>query len=105
MPARLACDCVQLAKPPWNQPQVTPFAFSRSPMFLLWGSTDVELSRVSHLSPVGCGSPMTVPLAAGTALPSAENPWVCPEMRLSAPGLDGPNVVLNELSFIAKLCA
>src|SRR5260370_35545984 len=96
------CVCVQLAKPPWNQPQVTPFAFSRSPMFLLLESTEVEVSRVSHLSPVGCGSPMTLALAAGTAFPSAANPCVLPESRLRAPGVDGPNVVLNELSLIAK---
>ncbi len=74
-------------------------------MFLLFGSTEVELSRESHISPVGCGSPITLPVAAGTAPPSAVNPCVWPEIRLSAPGVDGPNIVLNELSLIAKFCA
>ena len=32
-------------------------------------------------------------------------PWVWPETRLSAPGVDGPNVVPKELSLIAKCWA
>src|SRR2546428_506000 len=94
----------QLRKPPWNQPQVTPFAFSRSPMFLSFGSTVVVTSLVSQISPAGCGSPITVPFAVTAGLVVAK-PCVCPEMRLSAPGVDGPNPVPYELSLIANDCA
>ncbi len=73
-------------------------------MFLFAGSTEVVLSRVSHLSPVGCGSPMTVPFAVTAGLVRAK-PCVWPETRFSAPGVDGPKVVENELSLIAKACA
>jgi hypothetical protein len=82
----------QSAKPPWNQPHVVPLALSRSPIFLFFGSVDVVVSRVSHLSPVGCGSPMTVVLAVTAGLVVVK-PWVCPATRLSAPGVEGPNVV------------
>jgi len=36
------------AKPPWNQPQVTPLAFSRSPMFRLpvWAVGSLFISSV-----------------------------------------------------------
>src|ERR1700712_5201650 len=92
---------LQSAKPPWNHPQLTPFALSRSPMFLLFGSVDVEVSRVSHLSPVGCGSPIMVWFGV-TATPnevaSGVKPCVWPLTRLIAPTDDGPNVVPNELS-------
>ncbi len=96
-------------KPPSNQPQVTPFAFSRSPMFLsVLDTSRVDVSRVSQMSPVGCGSPITVLLTV-TAVPnevvSGVKPCVWPETRLSAPTDDGPNVVSNELSLIAKFCA
>ena len=74
-------------------------------MFLLRGSVEVLLSRLSQASPLGWGSPITVPLVAGTASPSTENPWVWPETRFSAPGVEGPNVVLYELSLIAKCWA
>src|SRR5919201_1556961 len=108
MPALLACDCVQFLKPPWNQPHVTPLALSRSPMFLLLGSIEVLTSRVSQMSPAGCGAPILVVFGV-TAMPKAvasgEKPCVCPETRLMAPGLEGPKTVLNELSLMAKVWA
>ena len=104
-PALLAWVCEQLRKPPLNQPQVTPLAFSRSPMLRLFGSIDVEVSRVSQISPVGWGSPNTVPPAVTAKGRSGVKPWVCPEMRFSAPGVDGPNTVEYELSLIANACA
>src|ERR671937_2234783 len=104
MPALLACDCWQSRKPPSNQPHVTPLAFSRSPTFLLFGSTDLDVSRVSQMSPAGCGSPIIVPFAVTAGLVCAK-PCVCPETRLIAPGLDGPKTVLKELSLIANACA
>src|SRR5581483_5152546 len=91
----------QSANPPWNQPQVIPFAFKRSPTFLLFGSVEVVLSRVSHLSPAGCGSPITVRFNVTAGLVVA-NPCVWPEMRFRAPGVEGPKTVLKELSLIAK---
>src|SRR5947209_612169 len=108
MPALFAWDCAQLRKPPSNQPQVTPFALSRSPMFRLFGSIEVLTSRVSQMSPAGCGSPIIVVFVV-TAMPndvaSGEKPCVCPDMRLTAPTVDGPKFVSYELSDIAKDCA
>ena len=39
-------------KPPWNQPQVTPFALSRSPMFLpdIFTRFDVDVRSLSEQS-------------------------------------------------------
>src|ERR1700730_14919211 len=99
-PPWLVCDCVQLSKPPLNQPQVIPLAFRRSPTFLFFESVDVDVSRVSHLSPVACGSPITVAAAVTAGLVVAK-PCVCPEIRLSAPGVEGPKFVEYELSLIA----
>src|SRR5262249_47190279 len=109
------------AKPPWNQPHETPAAFSSSPMFL---PVNVTASRVEQSSQNGCASlvreksplPSGVMSAFGLAalatdtLPalgigSVSTPPVSPEMTLIAPGEDGPNVVLYELSLIEKCCA
>src|SRR5450830_1839072 len=98
------CLDVQSAKPPWNQPQLTFFALSRSPTLTFLESVEVDVSRESHTSPVGCGSPMTDPFVV-TADDVCAKPCVWPDTRLSAPGVDGPNVVLYELSLIAKCCA
>ncbi len=73
-------------------------------MFLLLGSIEVVLSRLLQRSPVGCGSPITVPAGVTAELVCAK-PCVCPEMRFSAPGVEGPKVVEYELSLIAKACA
>lgn len=43
----------------------------------------VDESRLSQISPAGCGSPMIVPFAV-TAEPSGVKPCVCPETRLTA---------------------
>ena len=55
----------------------------------------------------GRGSPMTDPAETfpGAVPAVIVAPWVWPEMRFSAPGVEGPNCVLNELSLIAKFCA
>ena len=47
---------------------------------------------------------MTEPFAV-TADEVWANPCVWPEIRLSAPGVDGPKVVPYELSLMAKCCA
>ncbi len=105
-------------KPPWNQPQVTPRAFSRSPTFLpvraarLFDDVRFLLEQSSY---AGSGSLITVPtpFASGettayeslTVAPvfgsTACTPWVWPEIRLSAPGVDGPKTEPNELSDMA----
>src|SRR5258708_40125112 len=97
-------DALKSRKPPWNQPQLTPFAFSRSPMFLPLTET---VSRVEHLSKAGCGSPITDPATMSPAKKPTTlvAPEVWPENRLRAPGDDGPKVELNELSFMAKCWA
>jgi hypothetical protein len=93
-PPLFVCDRLQSRKPLWNQPQVTPFAFSRSPTLR---PVIVTVSRVSQTSPAGCGSPIIVPLAVSTpnavARPGGTAPWVWPETRLIVPGLDGPKTV------------
>src|SRR2546421_12590788 len=84
-------------KPPVNQPQVTPLSFSRLPTL----RPDIAtLSRVVHTSPLGCGSPVTVPSVTSVLGPEA--PWVWPDTRLSAPTVEGPKLVPYELSLIAK---
>src|SRR6266566_5319624 len=97
------------ANPPWNQPQVTPLALSRSPTFLpvamATGLVVVWLAS-EQASKAGSGSPKTVPrpaLLGGLTAPGAATGCpvlgltaklapVWPEIRLSAPGVDGPNV-------------
>src|SRR5580692_4632720 len=100
------------SKPPSNQPQVTPLVFSRSPMFLLV-MVAVTPDVVEHVSPVGSESPIMVrpPLPSATAallegVPLAGmSPSVCPEIRLTAPGLEGPKFVVHMLSLRAYCCA
>src|ERR1051325_6496817 len=80
-------------KPPWNQPQVIPLALSRSPTFwplitTLFGLTGEQSSSA------GRGSPITEPLAVLKGTEAGVAPWVWPEIRLSAPGAEGPNTVL-----------
>src|SRR6267378_7065165 len=101
----------QFANPPMNEPQVTPARFSRSPTFcpdiVIWVRFGFE-----HTSPAGSGSPTTAPLVAALAIfPPAPRPFVIvaskvlPATRFRRPGVDGPKVVLKELSLIAKCCA
>src|SRR5271170_1323085 len=118
------------SKPPTNEPQVILAALSRSPMFLeVIVAAMVVLEQVS---PAGSRSPTSVkpPWPSGTAAPAAARsgpmaaivlgvpggrragertgtvkPLVWPENISSAPGVDGPNVSLQELSLIAKFCA
>ena len=60
-----------------------------------------------HTSPTGSASLTRVkpPLPSGTVSPLSfccmVTPLVCPEIRLRAPGVEGPNVVPYELSFMA----
>src|SRR5215831_2861777 len=93
-------------KPPWNQPQVTLAPLSIVPMFGPDIFT-VGLAWLAQLSKNGSGSPTTVPVwvvglcepmapGSGTGAPWALTevpPKVWPEIRLSAPGVDGPNTV------------
>src|ERR1700735_1422646 len=87
------------AKPPWNQPQVSPLLLSRSPMFspvispvtppAVPGPLGAALP-LEHSSKYGSTSPSMVPLAmADVVPPSATAPWVLPLMTFSAPGVDG----------------
>src|SRR5882757_11317749 len=93
------------SNPPSKKPHVTLAALSRSPMFL----PDMLkfLLVEEQMSPAGSASLMSVnpPLpSATTAVPGLTaliTPFVCPEIRLRAPGVDGPKVVLNEWSLIA----
>src|SRR5579862_1524196 len=90
-------------KPPWNHPQVMCLAFSRSPTFIPDMEALAALAIVqSSKAAIGRGSPITVPLATLFAMSGVVTPWVCPEIKFRAPGVDGPNVVLKELSLIAK---
>ena len=82
--------------PPWKNPQLMFLALSRSPTLR---PVIITLSRVVQSSKNGCGSLMTAP-----AMESAPNgversagiaPPVWPAIRFSAPGDEGPNVVLE----------
>src|SRR6266508_560036 len=73
--------------PPWNHPQVTPAVFRRCPMFC----PDIDATSPSpQSSNSGSGSPINVPLTTFLGM-SGEAPCVCPDTRLIAPGVDGPN--------------
>src|ERR1700681_522964 len=91
--------------PPWNQPQESPAALSSSPMFMPVNAT---ASRVEQSSQYGCASlvnekppaPLAVMSAFGVVALATDGlftscvvstPPVLPEMRLIAPGADGPN--------------
>src|SRR6185312_17426787 len=102
------------AKPPWNQPQVTCCAFSRSPTFwpLITPSAPVVVWFVSEqVSKYGSTSPfiepswMALDVAGWLGLVAqagvrANAPAVSPDITLSAPGVDGPKVVSQSLSLI-----
>src|SRR5713101_5394661 len=124
----LAAYCTSLSvhtrrcEAPWNQPQVMPLAFSRSPTFLpdtvIWLTFWNLGFDATQSSSNGRGSPIIAPVVIALAmLPDALAglPFgrvgnkvagnVFPATRLSAPGVEGPNVVPQELSLIAKYCA
>src|SRR6266852_5648238 len=99
-----------------------PLAFSRSPTFLpdtvIWLTFWNLGFDATQSSSKGRGSPMTAPVVAPPAifpLAVAGLPFglvgdrvpgkVFPATRLRAPGVDGPNVVPQEFSLIAKCCA
>src|SRR5580704_5667975 len=89
------------AKPPWNQPQVTPFSFMRLPTFLPVIDTVTPPGRPSalsallallHWSKYGSASPCSTPLTTELVEPPwASAPSESPLMRLIAPGEEGPN--------------
>src|SRR5579871_1498237 len=87
------------AKPPSNQPQVRCAAFNKSPMFT---PLIAAVAPAEQSSNVGSRSPMTVPFTTFLLVPVTVAPLVWPEIRLSAPGVDGPNSVSKELSLIEK---
>src|SRR5437016_14431151 len=108
-------------KPPWNQPQVTFPALSRSPTF--WPPIEtlflVGLAQASNrgsgslitvsepcfcAGPDGAGQPVHAALPAGKSPPQVA-PKVLPATTSKAPGVDGPKPVPYELSLIAKCCA
>ena len=113
-PVLLSAALVVGAKPPWNQPQVTWCAFSRSPMFLpvmtpsalvaVWLVSE-QSSKYGSMSPYMAPRPSApyVPMwpGAGTSELTGGTTVVgpggaayallsSPEIRLSAPGVDGP---------------
>src|SRR5262245_14369252 len=98
----LSVAAVVGVKPPWNQPQETPFAESRSPTFLFVASMPI-FSVPLQSSYQGSGSPITAlavtPFSvvvttspAATAFASAfrSAPPVMPDTTSIAPGVDGP---------------
>ena len=94
------------SNPPANQPQESPAAFSRSPTFLPLMVTWLRVGA-EQTSPIGSASPIRVrpPWPSATSSPDplsvALIPLVCPEIRLIAPGEEGPKFELYELSFSA----
>src|SRR5258708_40373858 len=80
------------SKPPMNDPQVTPAALNRSPMFLLPMVTWLRVGLV-QAPPIGAGSPVRVieaslpPITASTVpLGDADTPFAVPARRLINPG-------------------
>src|SRR5512135_1955667 len=88
------------SKPPMNEPQLTPLALSRSPMFLPPSWT---VAPTEHTSPVGSRSPTSVPVPSwptgpllATTLdevPDRVAGQVLPATRFNTPGVEGPKVV------------
>src|ERR1700750_929979 len=78
-------------KPPWNQPQLTWWALSRSPMFLPESTT--LAAPLLQSSSVGGGSPMIVLFSTEPEMLATSVPCVWPEIRLIAPTVDGPKFV------------
>src|SRR5262245_24381681 len=91
-------------KPPWNHPQVIPSLLRRSPTFVPDIAAFGAAAGVQS-SAKGRGSPMMVPLSTLFAMSGVVAPWVWPEIKFSAQGVEGPKPVLKELSLIAKCCA
>ena len=97
------------SKPPMNEPQVIPASFRRSPMLflprvylILWsGRTDVA-NRIRIANHGHDELPPSIHYPNHSELGHAV---VCPETRFSRPGVEGPKVVLYELSLMAKYCA
>lgn len=91
-------------KPPSNHPQLTFFAFIRSPTLVPdIVAPALPLAQSSSASG-GSGSPITVPFSMPLPVVGVE-PCVWPLMRLIAPTVEGPKFVLKLLSLSAKLCA
>src|SRR5947208_723656 len=107
--------------PPWNQPQVTSFAFRRSPTLLPPMATlfRVGLAQASNngsgslmtvsppcwtAGPGDPGQPVQAALPAGKSPPQVA-PKVLPATTSKAPGVEGPKPVPKLLSLIAKSCA
>jgi len=93
--------------PPLNHPQVTSAAFNKSRMFLPLIRT-CNVVAEEHTSFNGSGSPIAVcpPLRSLMTEPPeipfvVATAFVWPEMRLRAPGVEGPKTVPKELSFNA----
>jgi hypothetical protein len=71
------------------------------------------VAGLEHLSYIGLASFIRVPSEMNhTLFPPKVTfkcdgiaPFVCPEMRLMAPGVEDPNVDAKKLSFIEKCCA
>ena len=85
----------QSANPPWNQPHVIPLAFSRSPTFLpdivtVLSMPATQSSSAGRRRRSGSGHNLLGRVPARDRLLA---PCVWPEIRLSAPGVDGPNPV------------
>src|SRR4051812_15256251 len=94
-----------------NEPHVTLAALNRSPTFLpairFWSADTEHTSLSGSVSPIIVQPPRPSAIAwvAENRLKSRFGeiiPLVWPEIRLIAPGVDGPNWVVHELSFIAK---
>src|SRR6185312_3897904 len=88
-------------KPPSNQPHVRCLALSRSPTF--WPDIVTVPLAQSSSAVDGSGSPITVPFS--TPLAATVAPCVWPLTRSSAPTVEGPKFVPNELSLSAKCWA
>src|SRR5207237_10430048 len=107
--------------PPWNHPQVTSLAFSRSPTLVPPIATlfRVGLAQASKKGsgslttvsppcltavPDGPGQPVQATLPTGKSPPQVA-PKVLPATTSKAPGVEGPKPVPKLLSLIAKFCA
>ena len=76
------------------------------PVKLFWSAAVEQTSPTGSVSPMSVQPPFPsgvtwlVDMVAGSLLVKAK-PLVWPEIKLMAPGVDGPNVVVHELSLRA----
>src|SRR5271156_5374170 len=96
---------IERLKPPSKKPQVILAAFNRSPMvlpdMLKFALVEEQTSPVGSASPISVIPPLPSATVAEATFRGLMTPLVWPEMRLTAPTVEGPKLVPKEWSLSA----